>query len=257
MEETVLICDDSQESIFSAIYQVYEWKMDREQVFLQIGEDGNMRLFAKYIKVETDEGKAAKVASTIIQKMGEDVYWEVCCVLASEDEEKAQAVFRTIVKAIDKKQYKNIMSDVKDPFIQKAFELARTTSREVHHLYGFLRFQELENGVLYAKIGPKNNVVTLLIPHFQNRYPCENFIIHDAIRQIFIIHPAGKECIVLTGNEFTDFQLPGNSKEEEYFQSLFVEFCHTIAIKERKNLKLQQNMLPLRFQEYMVEFEKK
>lgn len=257
MEETVLICEDSQESIFSAIYQVYEWKMDREQVFLQIGEEGNIRLFAKYIKVETDEGKAAKVASTIIRKMGEDVYWDVCCVLASEDEEKAQAVFRTIVTAIDKKQYKNIMSNVKDTYIQKAFELARTTSREVHHLYGFLRFQELENGVLYAQIGPKNNVVTLLIPHFQNRYPHENFIIHDDIRQIFVIHPAGKNCIVLTANEFTDFQLPECSEEEKYFQSLFVEFCHTIAIKERKNLKLQQNMLPLRFQEYMVEFAKK
>lgn len=256
MEETVLVCEDSQESIFTAIYQTYEWKLDRERVYLQIGEEGNLRLFAKYIKVEKDERKAAKVASTIIRKMGEDVYWDVCCVLASEDAEKAQAVFKTIVTAIDKKQYRNVMSNVKDPFIQKAFELARATGREAHHLYGFLRFQELENGVLYAKTGPKNNVVTLLIPHFQNRYPLENFIIHDDIRQIFVIHPAGKESIVLTGNEVMDFHLPESSEDEKYFQSLFVEFCHTIAIKERKNLALQQNMLPLRFQEYMVEFKK-
>ena len=257
MEETVLICEDSQESIFTAIYQTYEWKLDREQVFLQIGEEGNLRLFAKYIKVETDEDKAKKVASTIIRKMGEGVYWDVCCVLASEDAEKAQAVYRTIVTAIDQKQYRNVMSNIKDPFIQKAFELARATGREINHLEGFLRFQELENGVLYAGIGPKNNLVTLLMPHFQNRYPLENFIIHDDIRQIFVIHPAGKEAFVLTGNEFTDFHLPENSEEEKYFQSLFVEFCHTIAIKERKNLALQRNMLPLRFQEYMVEFGKK
>ncbi|MBQ6887947.1 MAG: TIGR03915 family putative DNA repair protein [Lachnospiraceae bacterium] len=257
MEETVLICEDSQESIFTAVYQAYEWRLNREHVYLQIGEEGNLRLFAEYLKVETNKEKASKVAATIISKMGEDVYWDICCVLASEDVEKAQAVYRTIITAIDTKQFRNVMTNVKDAYIQKAFELARATGREVHHLYGFLRFQELENGVLYAKIGPKNNIVTLLIPHFSNRYPLENFVIHDDIRQIFVIHPAGKECIVLTGDEFNDLSLPNHSEEEEYFQSLFWEFCHTIAIKERKNLKLQQNMLPLRFQEYMVEFSKK
>ncbi len=257
MEETVLICEDSQEGIFTAVYEAYAWKLDREHVYLQIGEEGNLRLFAEYRKVEPDREKSAKVAATIIRKMGEEVYWDICCVLASEDIEKAQAVYCTLKNALDRKQYRNVFSNVKAPYIQKAFEMARNTNGEVHHLYGFIRFQELENGILYAKIGPKNNVVTLLIPHFANRYPLENFIIHDELRQIFVLHPAQKECFVVTGEEALHFQLPGNSKEEEYFQSLFVKFCHTIAIKERKNLELQRNMLPLRFQEYMVEFAKK
>ena len=257
MEETVLICENSQESIFTAVYQVYAWKLDRQKVFLQIGEEGNLRLFAKYIKVETEERKAAKVAATILRKIGEDAYWDICCVLASEDAEKAQAVYRTIMTAIDKQQKRNVFTNVKDPYIQKAFELARATNNEMHHLYGFLRFQELKNGVLYAKIGPKNNIATLLMPHFADRYPLENFMIHDDIRQIFVIHPAGKPWFVLSGEEAANFKLPENSEEEKYFQELFVEFCHTIAIKERKNPALQQNMLPLRFQEYMVEFGRK
>lgn len=257
MEEKVLICEDSQEGIFTAVYQAYAWKLDREQVYLQIGEEGNLRLFAEYIKVEPAREKSAKVAATIIRKMGEEVYWDICCVLASEDVEKAQAIYRTIVTALDKGQKREVMANIKDPYIQKAYELARYANRELHHLYGFLRFRQLENGVLYARIGPRNNVVTLLMPHFANRYPLENFIIHDDIRQIFVLHPAGKECVVVTGAEAENFRLPGESEEEKYFQALFVEFCHTIAIKERKNLLLQRNMLPIRFQEYMVEFAKK
>lgn len=257
MEEIILVCENSLEGVFTAVYEAYAWKLNRSKVYLQIDEEENLRLFAEYRKVEPDREKSAKVAKTIIRTMGEEVYWDICCVLASEDKEKAQAVYRTLVKALDEKRYRNVMSDVKDCYIQKAFELARGTNCETHHLYGFIRFQELENGVLYARIGPKNNVVTLLAPHFENRYPLENFILHDENRQIFVLHAAGKESFVITGEEAMQFKLPKNSAKEEYFQSLFVTFCHTIAIKERKNLALQRNMLPLRFQEYMVEFVKK
>lgn len=257
MEEKILICEDSLEGVLTAVYQAYAWKLDKDCVFLQIGEEDNLRLFAEYITVMPEKMKAQKVISTIIRKMGEDVYWDICCMLASENPEKGQAVYRTIVTALKTGQGRKVLSNVKDSYIQKAFELARNVNNEIHHLYGFLRFAELENGMLYAKIGPKNNVVTLLAPHFADRFPLENFIIHDAGRQIFVLHPAKKGCIVVMGNECDAFQLPGNSKEEEYFQSLFVEFCHTIAIKERTNLKLQRNMLPLRFQEFMVEMGKK
>lgn len=257
MEEKILICEDSLEGILTAVYQAYAWKLDKDRVFLQIGEEGNLRLFAEYIKVMPEEEKAKKVISTIIRKMGEDVYWDICCMLACEDPDKGQAVYRTIVTALKTGQRREVLANIKEPYIQKAFELARNVNCELHHLYGFLRFAELENGMLYAKIGPKNNVVTLLAPHFADRFPLENFIIHDAGRQIFVLHPAKQGCIVVTGNECDTFQLPGNSKEEVCFQALFVEFCHTIAIKERTNLKLQRNMLPLRFQEFMVEMGKK
>ena len=42
----------------------------------------------------------------------------------------------------------------------------------------------------------------------------------------------------------------------QYYSELFEHFFHTIAIKERKNLGLQRNMLPLRYRKYMTEFEK-
>ena len=46
------------------------------------------------------------------------------------------------------------------------------------------------------------------------------------------------------------------SEKEEKYRELFKHFCHKIAIKERKNLELQRNHLPLRYREYMTEFAK-
>ncbi|MBO5283384.1 MAG: DUF4130 domain-containing protein, partial [Lachnospiraceae bacterium] len=41
------------------------------------------------------------------------------------------------------------------------------------------------------------------------------------------------------------------------YEELFRYFCHKIAIKERKNLALQNQMMPKRFQKYTIEFTKK
>ena len=47
------------------------------------------------------------------------------------------------------------------------------------------------------------------------------------------------------------------SDKEQQYQELFSLFHKTIAIKERGNKRLQQQMLPLRFREYMTEFQRR
>ena len=95
------------------------------------------------------------------------------------------------------------------------------------------------------------------MPHFADRLPLENFIIYDDKRELYGVHPVGKDWYLVSGMERKPEEELRMSEKEEQFQDLFTMFCRTIAIEERRNLKLQQQMLPLRFQEYMVEFVKK
>ena len=118
----------------------------------------------------------------------------------------------------------------------------------------FLRFQEMENGVLFSRIGPKSDVLAFLMPHFADRLPIENFLIYDEKRNLFGIHPANRQWYLLRGEEADTPLRLKYSEEELRYQELFRQFCKTITIKERKNEKLQKGMLPLRFREYMVEF---
>ena len=149
------------------------------------------------------------------------------------------------------------MENLRNPYVSKTFELARRTANEVHHELEFIRFQELEQGILYSRIGPENNVVPFVMPHFADRLSPENFMIHDETRGVFGIHPAGKEWYLVSEAEgFMQDSLRWSQKEKKY-QELFTLFHKTIAIKERKNIRLQCQMLPLRFQEYMAEFNQK
>lgn len=249
---TVYRCEDSLESIFTAIYLSYEESREAEDTYLALHDDPV--LFAEDVEVKADTVKTLKVMRTLKRRFGEDDYLSVCMALASPDPEKAQAVYRTVAKGLDERCARGHLFDsLWDDNVLKTFSLARSVSREIGHLNGFLRFEELENGILYGKIGPKSNALTFLMPHFADRLPVENFVIHDDIRGIFGVHPAGGQWYVLSGEEGAEPELCLSEQERQY-QELFRHFCRTIAIKERRNPELQRNMVPLRFQEYMVEF---
>ncbi len=205
--------------------------------------------------MEPDEEKTTKVIRTLRRRFGENDYMHLCMALASGDEDKGQAVYQTVVDGLRREcRMGHLFDNLADDHVHKAFALGRNVSMETCHQKEFLRFQELENGVLYAKIGPKSDVLAFLMPHFADRLPIENFLIYDDKRNLFGIHPAGRQWYLLRGEE-TDVPLqPALSEEELCYQELFRQFCRTIAIEGRKNAKLQMGMLPLRFREYMVEF---
>jgi probable DNA metabolism protein len=303
-------CEDSLESIFTAIYNVYEDKRDISEVFLSLEDE--LRLFASYIPVSEDIHKVSKVIRSLKRRFGEDDYLHLCYALSSPSPDKAQAVFRTIVGGLtaarsEKTESRchtvadsgqqthhrrgsvsgslrgHLFDNLADDSVHLAYTLGKAACNEHHLLLGFLRFQELEDGILFAKIGPKNNIVTFLMPHFADRLPGENFVIYDAERNFFGVHPAGGSWYLIVGSEEAvdhpedrkndrsmdrakdrseEWSISGGmngienkwSKEERVYQELFCRFCHRIAIKERENLKYQRSMLPLRFQEYMIEF---
>lgn len=251
--ETILICEDSFAGILSGIYDAYAMHCDAASTRIQIGEEGNYRLFAEYINITPDEEKAEKVSRTLQTKLGEDVVYDLHNALASEDTEKGNAVYHTVALALGGKG-RAVMGYLQNDDVRKVFELSRNVWGETHHLYGFLRFEELANGILISRIGPKNNILPMLMPHFSDRFPLENFVIYDEKRKLYGIHPAKRQWfLTVSDGEEQETELE-YSENEEQMQRLFRYFVDKIAIESRKNLNLQRNMLPLRFREYMTEF---
>lgn len=252
--EHVLQCDDSIESIFTGIYEAYARKYDLNSTRILIGEEIELRLFAEYEKIETDEDKFAKVARTVRRLAGEEVFRQIYLALASVDREKGNAVFKTIqqiVKCPGKAAH--VMERLSDVNIHKTFTLFRNVQNETHSIKEFLRFSELYSGILYARIAPKNNIISFIMPHFADRFPMENFLIYDEGRNLLGVHQSRTEWYMVHG-----VNVAGNlitiSENEEKYRELFKYFCHKIAIKERENPDLQRNNLPLKYREYMVEF---
>lgn len=257
MEEKYLICEDSIEGIFTGIYDAYALRERHEHLHLQIGEEDNYRLFATYLYSEPDPVKTDKVAGTLRKRMGVEGYMAICRAAASYDPGKGEAVYKTVVDAITAGNGARTMENLRNPYVAKTFELARNTANEAHYEIEFLRFQESKQGFLFARIAPKNNVVAFIMPHFADRLSPESFLVYDEGRKLFGVHPAGKEWFLAAAQEsFTEDALQWSEKEENY-RKLFSLFQKTIGIRERENRKLQTQMMPLRYQSYMVELQQK
>ncbi len=252
-EHYILVCEDSDIGILTGIYEAYERKLNHETTVLQVGEEDNLRLFAEYIRIRPVSAKAEKVIRTVRRRFGEETLRIIMEALASNDRQKGYMVYQMIVFGL-RGQYKGQLIDCMsyEPVI-KVVALSTTVWHEIHHFYGFLRFQELVSGILYAKINPKARVLSLLGDHFANRFPLENFMIYDEKHDEWLFHEAKKEWFMASGKLV---HMEGGihfSTEELQIQELFRHFVNTIAIEERENLELQQQMLPLRFRSNMIE----
>ncbi len=261
MEEYVLICEDSMDGILTGIYEAYEYKKihridSHDRIHLHAGELETYRLFTTYEHIETQQDKVSKVSGTLQRELGQEAYYFLCLAMNSYHEDKADAVYHTVVSGL-KHHDKNIFARLAEDAVNRAFSYARGVNNELLHLKGFLRFQELENGILYAKIAPKNHIMDFLTPHFADRFPAQDFVIFDEKRSLFALHAKYKQWYVYSAESgaFDEADL-AFSEEEQSYQALFRHFVEKIAIEERYNPLLQQNNLPLRFRPYMCEFGK-
>lgn len=251
----VYICEDSPEAIFTAIYNIYENKHHLPDTRLLL--EWEPLLMAEYVYVEPDQQKAQKVIRTLYRQFGDADTHYIFMALTAPDQEKAEAVYKTIAYGLQRKVLPNHLFDhLADRYVLQTHKLARNASRECHHFLGFLRFQELKNGILFAAVEPKNHVLTELMEHFSDRFPSENFLILDEKRGLFGVHRAGGKWFLTTDDDAVDrIKMTEVSAGEEYYAELFRHFCKTIAIKERKNIDLQKNLLPLRYRTHMTEFQ--
>lgn len=251
----VVICKNTIESIYSGIYQAYEMKCDPADTRLALEEEYEPELFDECIEVSPDPEKAAKVKRTLHREFGRENTRYLSYALVAGAADRADAVYHTIVVGLKRRLGFRVLENLADPYVMRVLELKRAVENEFLHLRGFLRFRELESGILYARMRPHHYVLELLMNHFEDRLPGEDFIIYDTGRGIMGVHQKDMEIYYVNhigdhGKENT----PVYSDEELLYSEWFRGFCKSIAIKERKNTDLQRQMLPLRFRSDMTEF---
>lgn len=128
-------------------------------------------------------------------------------------------------------------------------EIYKRVAREEHRVLGILRFSDI-GGILYAKYSPDNDISVLLADHFADRYKYEKFIIFDEKRKKAVVYADNvweiKENINIDNVEF--------SSNEDMIHRLWKQYFTDLAIKERKNIKLQFQFAPARYRKNMTEF---
>lgn len=261
MTKKIYVCDNTIQGVFTAIFDAYSAVCNHETTHenIEICCQGieNFSLFAEYIDVKSSEEKTTKVSRTVCNRMGYEAYESFCFALACNDDEKGTSIYKTIVTAFQIKDSFKIMNMWSEPHVAHVIELSRKARNEFFRWREFLEFRELSSEILYSEIGPVCDIISFLGPHFENRFPNENFMIHDSIRDIFLIHEKSHHSVIVSGDSFITSRdaLKDYSEKDQLIADLFTTFTKTIGITERKNLKLQQQLMPLRIQKYKVEFQ--
>ena len=259
----IYVCEDSLTGIFSGIYEVWKRKMTAEEAGLEVEDSFERRLFCEYIFCKAEERKALAVIRMIQKNLGADVYEKISYALLSADRRKAEMVFRAMLEAKKLSRKDRLMEHSGNEAVRAVFGMYRQVANEAHHYKGFVRFRELKNKTLFAKIEPKHAVLPCIAEHFADRFPQENWIIYDKTHEVFLIHEKGKryyflqQYMCMKGDSGSAQKIAGGFSEEEMdYEALWKGFVQSISVAERENRALQNQNLPLRFRTNLVEFSK-
>lgn len=130
--------------------------------------------------------------------------------------------------------------------VQKA---ARSVGWEAQRMRQFVRFVNVD-GIFVADIEPLYDVLTLIAGHFHGRYNDQRLIIRDVQRRRALISDTASWHIA----NLRDEPLPPLPKDGAY-ENLWRGYFKAIANPARKNLRLQQQFIPLRYRAYLTEFQ--
>ena len=241
----ILVYDGTFEGFLSLVYEVYYKKLKPTKIYKTLP---NEILFEETLEINSSKESGIKVLNAIKTKFPKEILEKILNIFMCDSKEFEMALLEYIVIGFkDSKQLYNINNSCVFYLNNLEKELFRVT----HKLTGFIRFEELEDKTLYAKIESKFNVVYFLGRHFLKRFNNQNFIIHDINRKLAFLKIENDYSI----KEVTFFDEPNYSSNEQKFQKLWKSFFSGVTINERTNLKLQTQMVPLLYRTYMSEFK--
>ena len=241
----ILLYDGTFEGFLSLVYEVYYKKLKPTKIYKTLP---NEILFEEILEINSSKESGIKVLNAIKTKFPKEILEKILNIFMCDSKEFEMVLLEYIVIGFkDSKQLYNINNSCVFYLNNLEKELFRVT----HKLTGFIRFEELEDKTLYAKIESKFNVVYFLGRHFLKRFNNQNFIIHDINRKIAFVKIENDFSV----QEVAFFDEPNYSPNEEKFQKLWKSFFSGVTINERTNLKLQTQMVPLLYRTYMSEFK--
>ena len=249
----ILQCEDSVEGILTAIYDAFveKKKMPDYQdgdISIAIGENLNVNLFAREVQVKTDLNKAQKTLAAIRSQISYLAYKNIISALCHFALDRGAAVLGYLVKGFQ--MGAQVTDALADPYVMRVMELSRKVDNEAHLFCGFVRFHDLGK-FLYSEVEPKCNVLPQVMEHFEDRYPNEHYVIYDKCRKMALVHPAYEHSFFVYGDAWN----VDLSRQQDYFETLWQQYFAHIAIKERKNPRCQNNLLPKWYRKSMVEFQ--
>lgn len=237
--------DGTFDGFLSSVFTAYS----RREEPVEIVQAGCLQEFfgREAREIETDEAHARRVENGVIKSMGSPCYQKIWTTFLSGEPQKATLLYRYIRRGFE--VGRAIYNSIAHEDVLPVEKMYSHITREAHLLTGFVRFSEMDGGVFYSKITPKNSAVPLLMPHFADRFPMQPFLLHDTVHGLVGVYDLKSWYLVETDS----LNVPPPDENELAYRRMWKNFYNAIAIAERKNPVCRRTHMPNRFWPNMTE----
>jgi len=248
------IYDKTFEGFLTLVFDAYAHKAFPDRI---LGDGDLLPLFGDTaFRVVTDTSKAQRVWKGLHKKISKQACGMLSVVFLSELPNNELLLFRYIQKAFAAPQ--SIEVNFADPDVLQCSKIYRKVGREAERMRMFVRFQKTADGIFFAPIEPKYNVLSLVSDFFTDRFGDQKWVIYDIKRNYGLYYDLHKTEEIVFDQLELDLQTGKLSDaqaaaDEQLFQSLWKSYFGSITIKERLNPKLHRQLLPKRFWKFLPE----
>lgn len=249
--------DGSFEGLLTVLYEAFK---NREKPNIINKEELVQQNFLYENKtVYTDIKKVDVVVSAIRNKISDEAFMNIFYVYLSQLENYEIIIYDYL--SLGWRISHKISLYLSDDRVLKVEKICQKVLGERHRMLGLVRFKLLKGQILYSRIEPDYNISVLLAPHFCERLKCENWIIHDAKRDIGVLYNKkinSSNSLSLSGNDWIVIpfyldSIPEIESCEIDYEALWRQYTTSIAIQSRKNEKLQRKNMPFRYWKNLTE----
>jgi probable DNA metabolism protein len=247
------IYDNTFEGLLTCVFDAFNRREFPQRI---VRNDVVAPLFTESFKVITDETKSKRVLDALKKKISHSALQMLFVDFLSELDGVEIVIFRYIQKAITAKTA--IEMNFADADVLELSKIYRKVIREEERVRQFVRFQKTADNIYFAVIEPIYNVLLLTANFFKTRYADQQWIVYDTKRKYGLFYDLNTVETVCFDNldisSITGNLNPEKLDESElFFRDLWKDYLNAITIRERMNLKLQRQYMPVRFWKYLTE----
>lgn len=251
----LLVYDGSFRGWLSVVFDVFTRKAGLPAFVEADGAAPQGRLFGTPRVIGTDPGRAVRTERALTRQIGPSGVERLYRAFLSE----APGIELDLLRLVERVVVEggSALEDLRFPPALTAERMAGRVRREVHRMHAFVRFEHRQGERYVAEIRSDYNVLPLIGPHFEARYPALPWAIVDGARGYALCHtPAAERTDGAPATQFVPADLlqslPETSQEGTY-QRMWQAYYAAVTIPERRNLDLQRRHMPKRYWPYLTE----
>ncbi len=247
--KTHIIYDGSFEGYLTAVFDVYFYKLQVENFYIDEAPDKG--LFDNFRTITTEKEKAIRVKNGLITKGSKNILSFIYTCFLSEKRGIEVELLYAIECVFNGKSEK--LQNYGDPLIANLQASKKQMGREIHRMHAFVRFQETKDQLFVALVNPDFNVLPLAYTHFVERYPAMDWYIYDVIRTYGVLYQNGKVSFTKLAIPIEKLSKDLWTTAEDQYQNLWKQYFKSVNISERNNEKLHLQHVPRRYWSFLSE----